>query len=213
MAVQFGIITSVVPPGSWHFPQLLSTGQTVRIASHSFEQLLNEMLDFRRRHLELCGGSAQATIEACRADLKDYFCKHFRQNCADAPTSPAVTARVGIGITNYQRPIDRAADWLAKIGNTSIQKIDSALASQRAQICSQCPQNVQWATPCAPCNDTVLVRTQNAKGSLRTPYDRNLFVCRIFGHVNEVAVWLTDTHSTSEQQAPAICWKGSKQNG
>lgn len=165
------------------------------------------MLDFRRRHLDLCGGAAQATIEQVRADLKDYFCKHFRQNCADSPTSPALTARIGIGITNYVRPIDRAADWLAQMAGHSIAKVDPALASHRAHICATCPQNVKWQSGCAPCNENVEVRIQNAIGSLYTPYDRSLFMCRVFGHVNRVAVWLTDTHSTSEQQAPAICWK------
>jgi hypothetical protein len=207
VAVEYGIITSVVPPGSWHYPQVLSSGQTVKITTFSFEQLLKDMLDFRLRHLELCGGSEKATPESIRADLKTYYCTHFRQNCADSPASPAITARVGIGITNYQRPIDRAADWLASIGKLSIPKIDPALAAHRAQICAQCPQNVRWATPCGPCNDNVLVRVQNAKGSMYTPYDRSLFSCRIYGHENSVAIWLSDTHSTSEQLPPANCWK------
>ena len=212
MAVEFGIITSVVCPGGWHYPQILSTGQSVRIASFSFEQLLTDMLDFRKRHSDLCGGATKATIESVRADLKSYLCSHFRQNCADSSTSPNITARVGIGISNYQRPIDRAADWLSQIGHFSIPKVDPALAAQRAHTCAQCPQNVHWSTPCGPCNENVLVRTQNAKGSAQTPYDRNLFSCRIYGHINEVAVWLTDTHSTSEQQPPAICWK-AQSNG
>jgi hypothetical protein len=207
VAVEFGIITSVVPPGSWHYPQVLSSGQTVKITSFSFEQLLKDMLDFRTRQPDLCGGAQAATIEAVRADLKTYYCTHFRQNCADSPTSPAITARVGIGITNYARPIDRAADWLAKVAKVSIPKIDAGLASHRAQICAGCPQNVHWTTPCGPCNENVSVSIQNAKGSARTPYDRNLFMCRIYGHVNEVAIWLADTHSTSEQQPPAVCWK------
>jgi hypothetical protein len=210
VAVQFGIITSVVPPGSWHYPQSLSSGQTVKIASHSFEQLLADMLDFRLRHSELCGGAAKATIEQVRADLKNYYCTHFRQNCADSPTSAAITARVGVGITNYKRPIDRSADWLAHISNLSIPKVDAAMASHRAQICAQCPQNVHWQTPCGPCNENVSVSIQNAKGSARTPYDRSLGMCRIYGHVNEVACWLSDTHSRSEQHPPAICWKVQK---
>lgn len=212
MAVEFGIITSVVCPGGWHYPQILSTGQSVRIASFSFEQLLTDMLDFRKRHSDLCGGASKATIESVRADLKSYLCSHFRQNCADSSTSPNITARVGIGISNYQRPIDRAADWLSQIGHFSIPKVDPALAAQRAHTCAQCPQNVRWSTPCGPCNENVLVRTQNAKGSAHTPYDRSLAMCRIYGHINEVAVWLTDTHSTSEQQPPAICWK-AQSNG
>jgi hypothetical protein len=209
VSVQWGIITSVVPPGNWHYLQVLSTGETVRLAAFSFEEILQTMLDFRNRHLELCGGAVKATIEAVRADLKDYLCKHYRQNCADSP-GPAYA---GIGVTGttksmlYSRPIDKAADWLAKIGNLQIDKVDAALAASRAHICATCPQNVRWATGCQPCNENVLVRIQNAKGSVATPYDRNLFVCRIFGHTNEVAVWLTDTHSTSDQQPPAVCWK------
>jgi hypothetical protein len=208
VSVEYGIITSVVPPGSWHYPQVLSSGQTVKITGHSFEQLLESMMDFRRRHIDLCGAES-ATIESVRQDLKDYFCKHFRQNCADSRSAPAIQTG-GIGITNYQRPIDRAGDWLGRIGNMAVERVDAALASQRAHICAQCPQNVRWATPCAPCNDNVLVRVQNAKGSVHTPYDRHLFMCRIFGHVNEVAVWLTDTHSEQQSQPPPVCWKAQK---
>jgi hypothetical protein len=210
VSVEYGIITSVVCPGGWHFPQVLSSGQTVRIIGFSFEQLLENMLEFRRRHPELCGGTEKAKIESVRADLKDYLCAHFRQNCADAPKSPMLAQGGGIGIstaTSYARPIDKAGDWLAKLGHQRLDFIDAALAAQRAQICSACPQNVRWATPCAPCNETISVRIQNAKGSHSTPYDRHLFVCRAFGHTNEVAIWLKDTHSTSDQKPPAICWK------
>jgi len=205
MSVEFGIITSVVPPGSWHYPQLLSSGQTVRLAGHSFEHLLEQMLDFRRRHLDLCG-AANATIERVRADLKEYLCSHFPQNCADSPGSPSVTSRTGISVVNYQKPIDRASDWLGKLGALPISRVDAALAASRAQICATCPQNVRWQTSCAPCNDNVNIRIQNAKGSAYTPYDKSLGMCRIFGTANEVAVWLSDTHSSSDQKPPAVCW-------
>lgn len=205
MSVEFGIITSVVPPGSWHFPQLLSTGQSVRITGDSFELLLENMLDFRRRHSDLCGGAERATIEMVRSDLKDYFCKHFRQNCGDAASAP--TTQIGIGVTNYVTPINKAADWLAAVGGVRPDYVDAALAAQRAQICATCPQNVHWQTPCGPCNQNIAVRTLNAKGSLQTPYDRNLGVCRIYGHMNEVAVWMQDTYSHAEQPAPSVCWK------
>jgi hypothetical protein len=207
---EYGIITSVMPPGGWHYPQLLDSGQSIRITGFTFEQLLEGMLDFRRRHPDLTGGSARATIERVRTDLKDYLCAHYRQNCADSPSSPVITAGGGIGVTDYQRPIDRSGDWLAKIGGMRLEKVDAALAAQRAQICATCPQNVRWATPCGPCNESVSVRIQNAKGSVHTPYDRNLFFCRLFGHINEVAVWLTDTHSSAEHQPPPVCWKHGK---
>jgi hypothetical protein len=205
VSVEFGIITSVVPPGGWHFLQILSSGQTVKLTGFSFEQLLAEMLDFRMRHVDLCGAE-NARIEAVRADLKSYLCAHFRQNCADSKQPPPI--QVQPVASGYTRPIDRALTWIGVIGNQSIERADAALAAQRAQICANCPQNIRWASPCMPCNDNVLVRIQNAKGSVHTPYDRNLFLCRVFGHVNEVAVWLADTHSQSDKvAAPAICWK------
>lgn len=192
-------------PGGWHYPQSLSTGQSVKITGFSFEELLSNMLDFRLRHLELCG-AASANIESVRADLKTYLCANFRQNCADSWTPPPPTRGIG-NVANYERPIDRAGGWIAALGNTRVEHVDYALAGHRAQVCAQCPQNVRWATPCAPCNDNILVRIQHAKGSLYTPLDRHLFMCRVYGHINEVAVWLTDTHSTSEQPPPPHCWK------
>jgi hypothetical protein len=199
------MITSVVCPGGWHFPQVLSSGQTVKIIGFSFEQLLENILDFRRRHLDLCGAE-NAAIEAVRRDLKDYLCAHFKQNCADAQGA-GFPSRVGIGVTNYQRPIDRAGNWLGTIGNMALEKVDPALAAQRAHICASCPMNVKWQTGCAPCNENVEVRVQNAVGSAYTPYDRSLFMCRVHGWTNRVSVWLVNPPSNAgEQKPPAVCW-------
>jgi hypothetical protein len=202
---EFGIITSVVMAGGWHYPQVIEGGQTHRITAFSFEQLLADMLEFRQRHPELVGGAQNANIDAVRRDLKTYICAHFRQNCADAHSAPSKA--VGIGVTNYQTPIDRSANWLAKVAATHLEFVDTGLANHRAVICAQCPQNIRWATPCAPCNDNIQIRVQNLKGNFRTQYDRSLLMCRSFGHVNEVAVWLKDTHSTSEHTPPINCWK------
>src|SRR4029077_19153799 len=131
---------------------------------------------------------------------------NFKQNCADSWTPPPAGTQ-GIGIrADYHRPIDRAGAWIAELANTRPEKVDYALAGHGAQVCVQCLQNVRWQTPCAPCNDNILVRIQQAKGSLYTPLDRQIYMWRCFGHVNEVAVWLTDTHSTAEQEPPAHCW-------
>jgi hypothetical protein len=210
MSVEFGIVTSVVPPGSWHYPQLLNSGQTVRISGFSFEQLLENMLDFRRRHIELCG-AASATIERVRADLKDYFCAHFPQNCADAKSAPASVQ--GVGIAKYRPPIEKGADWISRAALDRHVFVDLAVAGHRAEICAICPQNVRWQTGCTSCNDNVAIRIQNIKGNLRTPYDRSLHSCRVFGHLNEVAVWLVNTHSSSENPPPANCWKAKDEHG
>jgi hypothetical protein len=197
-----------MPPGGWHYPQVLSSGETIKIHGFTFEQALQNILEFRTRHPDLCGGSAEATIEQVRIDLKKYLCSHFKQNCADAPTMPHIPSRTGIGIANYERPIDRASDWLSRVGHQHIEKVDAALAAQRAQVCAGCPQNIRWATPCQPCNEHVLVSIQNAKGSAHTPYDRNLFSCRMYGWTNEVAVWLTNPMGKlkENQKPPDICW-------
>lgn len=196
-------------PGGWHYPQKLSSGQTHKIIGFSFEQLLDNILDFRRRHIELCGAES-AYIEQVRADLKAYICANFKQNCADS--RPAPHNAQGIGITQtlhsaYTRPIDRAANWLAQVSQTRHEFVDAGLAGHRAQVCAQCQQNVRWETPCAPCNDNVLVRLQNFKGNLRTPLDNRLYMCRIYGHVNPAAIWLQDTQSSPSNPPPAHCWK------
>lgn len=191
-------------PSGWHYPQSLSSGQTVKITAFDFGELLKNILEFRMRHIDLCGAE-NARIEAVRRDLKTYVCANFPQNCADS--HGPFGAGSGIGVTNYRTPIDRSADWLAQTANKRIEHVDMALAAQRAQICAQCRMNVQWGTGCASCNDNVQVRTQNLKGNMRTPYDRHLQMCRVFGHVNEVAVWLKDTHSTPGTNPPPHCWK------
>lgn len=206
MAVEFGIVTSVIPPGGWHYIQKLSSGQTHKVIGYSFEQLLENILDFRRRHIELCGAE-NAYIEVVRADLKAYFCAHFRQNCADSPILPQTATGIGIVNRDYHRPIDRAGNWLAQVAHSKPAFVDIGLAGARAQVCAQCRENVRWATPCAPCNETVEVRLQNFKGNLRTPFDSRLFMCRIYGHVNSAAIWMNDTQSSAINPPPAHCWK------
>lgn len=205
MAVEHGIITSVVPPGGWHYIQKLATGQTHKVIGFSFEQLLENILDFRRRHIELCGAE-NAYIEAVRADLKAYFCAHFRQNCADSPILPQTQMGIGISRSDYARPIDRAANWLAQTALQRPDLVDHGIAGERAQICAQCPSNIRWQTPCAPCNETVEVRLQNFKGNMRTAVDNRLFVCRIYGHPNSAAVWLKKPPSSPISPPPAHCW-------
>jgi hypothetical protein len=209
VAVEWGIITSVVPPGSWHYPQKLSSGQEVKITGFSFEQLLENMLDFRRRHIELCGAES-AYIEQVRADLKAYLCATFPQNCADSRTAPQSAHGIGIVSREYHRPIDRAGDWLANIADDRPEFLDLGLANARAEICAMCPQNIRWVTPCAPCNETIEVRMQNFKGNLRTPLDRRLHLCRVYGHLNQVAVWLKNTGSTPLYPPPENCWKANE---
>ena len=207
MSVEFGIITSVMPPRGWHYPQVLSSGQTHRIEGFSFEQLLGNMLDFRTRHSELCGGNQNATVEAVRRDLKAYLCAHFPSNCADSKKAPQ--SAIGIGITHpeYHKPIDRATDWLAEAAHHRVDLVDIGLAGQRAQICVGCPQNIRWKSSCAPCNNNAEVRIQHVKGNLRTPYDSHLFMCRVYGWVNEVAIWMRDGRGSAIHPAPANCWK------
>jgi hypothetical protein len=208
LSVEFGIVTSVVPPQGWHYIQQLSSGQAHRVTGFSFEQLLENMLDFRRRHIDLCGAE-NATIESVRADLKTYLCAHFRQNCGDSPSMPHNVA--GIGVTNsgrdYDRPIDRAGNWIATIALTRPEFVDYGLSGHRAQICVQCPQNIRYATGCAPCNETVDVRIQNFKGNLRTPYDNRLFMCRAFGWLNQAAVWIKNPQDNPIHPLPQHCWK------
>ena len=99
--------------------------------------------------------------------MRIYLCANFRQNCADS--SPSAFTQAGyIGKPDYQRPIDRAGTWMAKIGNLRTEKVDYALAGHRAQISalSALKNVLRWATPCGPCkSDNILVRVQNAKGS------------------------------------------------
>jgi hypothetical protein len=212
VAVEFGIITSVVCPGGWHYPQQLSSGQTVKLTGFSFEQLLENILDFRRRHIELCGAE-NAYIEQVREDLKAYLCKHFPQNCADSKPSPKKVQGIGMTNRDYHRPIDRAGNWLAEVAHRKHDFVDVGLASHRAEICAQCPQNIRWQSACAPCNETVEVRLQNFKGNLRTPYDPRLHLCRVYGHHNAAAIWMNDTQSSPINPVPAHCWKQPDEYG
>jgi hypothetical protein len=52
----------------------------------------------------------------------------------------------------------------------------------------------------------VLIRVQQLKGNQKTQFDSQLFMCRVWGHINSVAVWMADTQSAPEHDPPANCW-------
>jgi hypothetical protein len=178
----------------------------VRLTGVGFDELVSAVIQFRQRHSDLCGGAQKSERTVVLDDLREFYCRNYKQNCAGGHSTPiAQVGGIGVG-TSYVTPINRAADWLAQIRHRRLEHADAALAAERAKICAQCPQNVRWHTSCGPCNDNISVGIQNAKGSLATPFDRHLQVCRCYGWLNEVSVWLKDGHAHSEQQVPSHCW-------
>lgn len=207
--VDWRVIEGVVCPGGWHYLQpLLNNPQPLKIEAITYQLLLNKVFKWRLEHLDLVPQGAVA-MRRVERDIKAYICTSFPHQCNPIGRG-TIIANPRMEAPPRVRPITplihRIETWLATVCNRPFNPVDPVKAQQRARICMQCPQNVRWDSNCGPCNGNIKRRSLLLRGDLYLPQDPHLRGCRVFGHLNEVAVWLPDTRSIASDEIPSICW-------
>lgn len=196
----------MIPPGGWSFEQVVENSTPFKIEGQTYAQLEDKVFSFRLANVELIP-SGTATRESVRSDIRAFICPRFPTQCSDdwGIPLPKETPSQVTG-TVYRMPIQRLEDWIKKLAFSEIQFNDASSAAVRASTCAECPQNIGWKTSCAPCVGSVSTRIARYKGDRHTPLDSKLQACRVFGHHNELAVWMSDTLSTANDTPPPECW-------
>lgn len=193
-----------MPPGGWRFSQTLDNGSVFPIDAGTYPELETKVFNFRLANVEIIP-SGTATRESVRFDIRIFICSRFPdQCCGPIALTPAAPPESKTG--SYTIPIHRLDDWFKKLSLAPLEWKDAAAANAAAVICASCPQNVQWRTGCAPCVESVQRRIVRYKGDRSTTLDPRLLSCRIFGHHNELAVWMSNTSSTAKETPPENCW-------
>jgi hypothetical protein len=206
VAFQDGIQTDISLPGGWNYPQTLNDGQVVTVTGMGYDALKREVLAFRLRHLDMVDPET-ATPEKVAKDLRSYVCGRWPNWCAEPNgTAPAFQPPV-VPESAFVPLIARINHWFSAISGRSVGFVEPSDANRRAAICVDCPSNLRWETSCGPCVQQTRHASLVVKGSRKTLYEDDLLGCRAYGHLNPVAVWLTDTASVVLHPPPANCWK------
>lgn len=115
----------------------------------------------------------------------------------------------------YQKPrrdghtplIQRLRAWVDDMAPRKPRLMTPGEATERAQICIGCPQNVRWKTQCGDCNDAVEYTGHTMRGTCNFPLDDALHACRLHNLHLPSAVFLDRDHLPAKiAEAPAQCW-------
>jgi hypothetical protein len=210
------VVSSLVPPGGWHFRQKLSSSpqrpQYQLIGAQSYDQLVENVFRFRLNNLEMVP-SGTATREQVAADIQYFICGRFPTNCtgskAELHLAQEGNPPRSVNKPGYGRPLNRIEDWLTHLGEKNLQWVDQARATERAQICIGCKLNQAWRSGCRPCNDNVGRRALLLRGSHTTGLEPKLKACVSYGTLLELSVWLENDFSAPRARPKPIpeCWK------
>jgi hypothetical protein len=215
MSARNGLAANVVPPGGFHYQQVLRDGTTHRIEGSNWEELERLVLGFRLEQISVVDPNRADPASVAR-DIHDYVCANYPNSCLDRWTQSGVQGVLHGPIpaedTTFQifRPlITRIAEWIGDLGNNSKGFVTPAEADARANTCSTCKQNVHWETACGQCVREIRLNTTRILGARKTRHDDKLGGCRKVGWLNKIAVWV-DSDKSDDHTLPDCCWHKSK---
>ena len=194
-----------MPPGGFIFDQVLGDGSLTRITGASLDNILDLVLKFRLVHGVLLAG-VEATPEAVFADYNAQVCTKYPWLCSARRQTPVVIMPQS-PVAGFEPMLTRMQRWIdtVRVGLPAFTDIQTA--TNRAMICAQCPQNIDWMTNCGSCNQNLTSLSVQIRGARRLGIDQMLKGCRAFGTLQELAVWLESPGNEQKYPAPPICWR------
>jgi hypothetical protein len=190
------------------FDQPLSDGSKMRITGGSLDNVLELILRFRLEHLILLPSGTEATPEAVSNDYHGTVCAAYPWLCR--PTSGGGSAPPGqygpVFVPLFTRMLENLNGLKASVPAF----VDMQSATNRANACMQCPQNILWETNCGTCNQNLTALAYAIRGGRRLNADSGLRGCRAFGTLLAVSVWLQEPGGDNkyQQSAPVgLCWR------
>lgn len=206
------VMTSVMMPGGWHYEE---HGKMIVEEAVSYDDLINKLAEYRG----FCG---QALGDP-QADIDSYICSKYPNMCGRyaAPEEEGVDkVELCYGRPIIKSPRERVMQWAAnRMQNAGqIEFVDSEEADRRAQICAECPKQVQWNQAiegCPGCQtyveevEAMLIKLRRNKVSVSI---LNLYghSCTVAGHDLETACWLEEPALRHRKnytgKFPHKCW-------
>lgn len=114
------------------------------------------------------------------ADIESALCVNHPFSCSDNPDTPYRRLHV--------TDIIRGTKVIASFKLAGSPLVSPELAEQRAGICVNCPENVDYAKPCSGICQELIDLVRSMVGGAVTRHDSQLKACRICGCSNAAQV-------------------------
>jgi hypothetical protein len=201
----YGIKLGVVPNGGgWRFPFPEEHAQRLDdkyLRADGYWKLVSNVRIFRVQ--------AGIKVGAVEWEVAEYI---KEVSPANAAHPSRIYEQPEEGRPDYRPPIVRIAEWLILKGMVrDVRRVIKPDALERAEVCAQCPHNIQWKTSCKPCVEEVEYRGQNLRSAPIFEMDDKLGACRLHSVLLGAAVFLDiDELPPKQPDAPADCWLALK---
>ena len=185
-------IQGMVPPGGFHYFQ-----GDVRLEADTLEGLYNRVLHFRAEN--------SIPHHTTREDVDAYLCGQWPERCHNVDNvivKPVVTPK------NIGELLGDIQVWAKNILSSQSEHplVGDELAEARAQICSRCPNNVNWRGGCGACVTATDRLSASVRQARETASTKILGGCLVLRHDNRSAVFMQTEDLAASSDLPDFCW-------
>jgi hypothetical protein len=189
-------IEGLIPPGGHHYME-----SDVKITGSSYKNLLENVTNYRaENHIPL--GDVEGDVTNYICGNWPHFCHGVDMVVVTSVTSPTGRSELMNDISTWARNILHS--------NERTQLVSDDLAEQRAKICRQCPNNVNWRGGCSSCiaaTDRICASIRNARD---TKSSAVLGGCKLLRHDNRTAIFFDKDKLSESNDLPEFCWLNNK---
>jgi hypothetical protein len=190
------VIQGMVPPGGYHY-----IDGDVKIVGYTYRNLIDNVTSYRaENHLP---------INDVEGDITNYICGNWPHFCHGVDM---------VTVTSIKPPtrqgdlMNDISTWARNILHSTKQNqlVSDELAEQRAKICRQCPNNVNWRGGCSSCiaaTDRICASIRNARD---TKSSQVLGGCKLLRHDNRTAIFFDKDNLSESNDLPEFCWLNNK---
>ena len=173
----------------------------VKITGSSYKNLLENVTNYRaENHISL--GDVEGDVTNYICGNWPHFCHGVDMVVVTSVTSPTGRSELMNDISTWARNILHS--------NERTQLVSDDLAEQRAKICRQCPNNVNWRGGCSSCiaaTDRICASIRNARD---TKSSQVLCGCKLLRHDNRTAIFIDKDKLSESNDLPEFCWLNNK---
>jgi hypothetical protein len=203
------VASALVPPGGYRYEQPMADGSYCLIVGGSLDDICQRILAFRLANGMAVKSGTLSTPEGAANDYHAQVCAKYPWVCTPQVEPLTPIRETGTGATGFEMLYARMQRWVDFVRSNAQDWVDQKTASDRANVCVGCPQNVAWETNCGACNSN-LVRTAAAiTGARRVANGPQLKGCRSFGTLQALAVWLSNPGGDNKYPRPPQCWRAT----
>jgi hypothetical protein len=189
-------IEGIIPPHGFHYIE-----SDVKITGSSYKNLLDNVTNYRAEN--------NISVGDVEGDVTNYICGNWPHFCHGVDMVVVTSVTTPTNTTDLMNDISTwARNILHSTERTNL--VSDELAEERAKICRQCENNVNWRGGCSSCiasTDRICASIRNARD---TKSSAVLGGCKTLRHDNRSAIFFDKDNLSVSNDLPDFCWLSNK---